>query len=573
MITPELITYIKSQQLAGMTNEQIAATLKANGWMDADIAEGLATLQPVEIVTSQPVQSATSFQQSQPTMQSMNFASGMPLHQEVATENQSAVSSQFGIGMNPHQAQNQTQTNPVMQETNQSIYQGMNQNGYIASQPTIPSSGSRTKKIVLTVMGVIMLIILGGGTYAYVSGYFTPLEKITSQALQATVSAKSASFDITTTIDTSDFLKTFDENTTSVLAQGFLSTKSSITVKGAYDLFDTNNKKFLSTVSINTGTTSASAEIRALSGILYAQLTQAPTIAMLPMLSSLEKQWVSFPYTPSGDMAVPTLIPGVNIDILKTLTPDQLAEFYTITNNAQFIKITKKLDTETIAGVSSYHFMFDLDKQGIVDYLQKVKEYIQEVGKNDSKLSSFDPTITMEDLDMIKDFSGEAWIGKTNKLIHKFSISMTVLDPIIKTEGVKVTSVGIFTDWNKPVTVSAPASSMTFDEFTGKLFSGTDDIVSNESSLRSDDMKKRAVEEYFPKLDEYIAKNKKSTGFCASKDLSSYPEIAIVCRETKNGFIAFSKLDTGNYFCADTMTGFTGEVTTEPKTGSACPKK
>lgn len=572
MITPELITYIKSQQLIGMTNDQIAATLKANGWMDTDIAEGLATVQPIGTVTQQPVQVATSFKQPQPTIQPMNFASGMQPHQEVVTQDQSAVSSQFGFGMNSYQSQ----TNTTVQETNQPLYQGINQNAYVASHPVVSSSGSRTKKIVLALVIASILIGLGGGAYAYISGYFSPLEKVTTQALQATVSAKSASFDITTTIDATDFLKTLDENVLSVLPQGFLSAKSSITVKGAYDLFDTTNKKFVSAFSVNAGTVSAAAEIRALSGTLYAQLTQTPTIAMLPILSSLEKQWVSFPYGTSGDVAMPTLLPGVNADILKSLTADQLAEFYTLTNNAQFIKITKKLDTETITGVPSYHFMFDLDKQGIVDYLQKVKKYIQEVGKNDSKLSSFDPTITLQDLDMIKDFTGEAWIGKNDKLIHKFTISMTVFDPNTKANGIKLSTVGIFSDWNKPVTVSAPTSSMTFDEFTGKLFSGMGDSVtidSSSSAMNSDDMKKRAVEEYFPKLDEYIAKNKKSTGFCSSKGLSSYPEIVIVCRETKNGFVAFSKLDTGNYFCADTMTGFTGEVTTEPKTGSACPKK
>ncbi|MEI7709510.1 MAG: hypothetical protein WCI76_02235 [bacterium] len=37
MITPEIINYIKQQITNGVSREQISASLKQNGWNDADI--------------------------------------------------------------------------------------------------------------------------------------------------------------------------------------------------------------------------------------------------------------------------------------------------------------------------------------------------------------------------------------------------------------------------------------------------------------------------------------------------------------------------------------------------------
>ena len=622
MITSELISYIKSQLDAGMTEMQIGTILKANGWIEADIHEAFSTIYPAP---AQPVQVAPVVQQAPEIIQMtepMYVESFKPIEytrprpepiqpvqmfesvqvqptQPIQMTQPAQVMQPEPIMMQAQPIVNpvvmqpvaetvpqmQTQTMPSMQA--QSPYQQPVQQNIYMQQPAqqVQSTSGRAKKFILPIIVLILLLAVSGGAYAYFTGYFTPLEKITSEAFQAMYSANSATFDVTTSIDASGLLKGEDVNALSLLPTGFLTGKTSITTKGAYDSSDAANKKFSSTILIDAGTVSAAAEIRAINGVLYAQITKTPTIAMLPILTSLEKQWVSFPYnTAQSADSTPMMIPGFDPKILNELTPAQKTEFYKITNNAHFIKVTQKLDAETINDVSSYHFMFDLDREGIIAYLNDIKTYIREVGKNDSKLSSFDPTTYAKDLENVHDFKGEAWIGKKDKLLHKFDISMTVIDSNTEKDGIKIGMVALFDKFNQPVAVETPASTITFNEFTDKLFSGmmsgdpdatglldgAVDATLDNANVKAQEAKIKSMITNMRASAELYWTNKDSySGYCKSEKQT---DPTIICTDAKLSFNAYAKLDNGKYFCADS-TGFAAEISTLPKASIACPKK
>ncbi len=317
---------------------------------------------------------------------------------------------------------------------------------------------------------VLLLLLAGGGAYAYYSGAFISLSRLTAEAMDSARSAHSAAYDTTATIDLSEI--TDAAGGLSQLVPGVAGGKLSLTTTGLYDVSDPENTKGSSFISINLGSLSLAAEIRVLNDTLYAELTNAPVIAFFPMLSSYQNKWISFPYKgQNGQVTGNPLSSSLGIDtgIMSKLSPDQKDHVYQMLRNASLLKTVKRFSPEEIGGALSYHFSFDLDQAGIAAYLQSLKSYINDIGKNDSVLSSFDPTSLAKELAKIKDFKGEIWIGRQDHLPHKLTLTFGVNPDETKPGQIKVNVVSILSDWNKPVAVVAPADSVPFETFVSNM--------------------------------------------------------------------------------------------------------
>ncbi len=568
MITPELIAYIKNQHKQGIEHEQIVAALRANGWMEDDITNAFnmaipqpvvtpaAVIPPVQETIQQPIQA----EPVQPMMAQF-FVQPVITQQPVQTFQ---VETQ-----QPFSQVNSTQSMPIQ-----------TYNTMTGSQMDVRKK-SRTPLIVGII--AILMLLVGGLSYAYYAGYFTPLEKTAAQAFESIYSAKTASFDITTTLDVSNISKTTTTDL-ATLTGGLPLTKVSVTTKGVYDLSRVDDEKISTTISAQAGGLNIEGDVRYVGKTVYAQITKMPTIALIPMLSSFANQWIMFPATANTDSLSGTPLAGfIGIDssFVSRLTAEQKKHLYDLARNAQFITITKKESPEEINGKLAYHFEFTLNKKGISEYLKQAESYIHEIGKNDSKLSSFSVASYISSLDSVENFTGEAWIGKTDKLLAKTNINFSIITSTNNEQStVNVGIIGLFDKWNEPVTVVAPDSSKTIDQITKEMIANIEDGTSSdpmiqasldEASKKADEAKRKSLvtnQRSFAEL--YFSKNKSYTGFCNSKD---YPQPdGIACVSVKNGFLAFTDLENGKFFCAD-ATGFAGEVSTEPKTGSTCPKK
>ena len=528
MVNDQLLNYIKQQLALSVTKDVIITNLKSQGWNEIDISEAFAAL----------------------SMQNISSGNMVPLN----------------VIQNQQVGQTTTQTN-------------INQ----ISPELLPKHSLKNKKWILIVVGFILLCLLGGGAYAYYSGAFLSLPQLTSKAIDNVRKTNSATYDTTISIDFSE-LKEVTGGINQMLAGSIAPTKISLTAGGSYDFSDINNKKMLSKVSVDGGLFSTILDLRVVDNTFFGELVKAPTLSFLPVLAKFEGKWFSFPLKSEDTQSLNNSfnpinsIIGVDSKVIDKITPEQKEHLYQITRDANFIKTVKKFPAETISGEPSYHFIFDFDREGINKYFVTLKEYVNTIGKDDSTLSSFDPTSFSKFLDNIQDFKGEVWIGRKDTLPYKIMLDFSVKPDEKKDEKVKISIVSIFSAWNKPVSIIAPTESTPFEEFISSVMSdslGQAKEKSMDASIKANLANTRPEAESF-----YNSKKVNSySGFCLSsalknsrKEIEKVGGTEFVCKDEKNKYAVGVKLITdSSYFCVDS-TGFAGVIKSK-LASTACPKQ
>jgi hypothetical protein len=414
------------------------------------------------------------------------------------------------------------------------------------------------KKAIMISIAVLFLLLAGGGAYAYYSGSFLSLPSLAARSMANARDAKSASYDITVNVDFSE-LKDSGLGLGDMLGTGFNSKQFGITAKGQYDISDPDNFKNSLVVSVMSGSFAPELELRMLEDTLYGKLSKIPTLSLFTMLSSIENKWFSFKYkSDDGQIAnnPVTAIVGIDTSTMNRLTDDQKEKIYEMAREASFIKIIKKLPPETVTGESAYHFTFVLDREGISDYLQELKEYVNSVGVDDSALSIFDPTVFDKELDSLKDFSGEMWIGRSDKLPRKLSMNFGIQPDETESGMIKIKTMSIFDGWNEPVVIEIPADSMPFEEFLSGMMSGAlSEPASGDQAIKAGLSNLRAEAELFWNDNPETA----YLGFCSSEVVKNSRKAIeagggkeFSCKDTKTAWAAGAKLpDSSGYWCVD----------------------
>lgn len=518
MLNEQLLNYVRQQLKIGSSKEVITNNLKTQGWTDLDITQVFAAIIP----TVDPL------------------------------------------------TQNNTQPQVVEQKDLQFI-----QN---SKEPTVLST-HKSKKIILLALSIfIFLCLIGGGVYAYYSGLFLSLPALTSKAIYNIKNINSTTYDTTIKVDFSE-IKDMTNSASQLLPGDVIPTEFSLTTKGSYDFSDENNRKISSLFSIDSGLFSGGIELRMIKDTIYGKLVKAPVISIFSMITKYENKWFSFPLKSENSENLNTTfnpiieMAGIDPEIINKITPDQKEQLYKITRDSHLVKIVEKLSPESINGKLSYHFTFDLDRQGIIDYLGSIKEYVNSIGKNDSALSSFDPTSFSKSLDNLENFKGEIWIGRKDTLPYKIIISFTVKPDKDKDEKIKINIVNIFKDWNKPVSIIVPEESSSFEELISGIMGGA--MIEEASPVAAASSSLLNIRVY----GEIFYDNHNSySGFCLSSELkNSQKEIEdrggseLVCKDSKMAYAVGAKLPEGlSYFCVDS-TGF-GENTTKLPINTICPQ-
>lgn len=442
----------------------------------------------------------------------------------------------------------------------------MDQNTSSPIPPPTPS-GAAGKKSLIIAGAIVALLAIGGIAYGYYAkSNNVSLPEVTAKALERVQEAKSVVFDSTLTIDLGNL---HDKDFEDIFQGSGLTTKTiSLTSKGAFDIFDEAKPKLQTTLSFSAGRYSAEAEIRAVNEILYARVTKMPALGMGDM-SEIMNKWYEFPYSGEGMAAsglppVSEMLGGTGFDTLEALTPEQKEHIAELTKNAHFVT-AQKLENETVGGAASHHFSFVLDQAGIEAYLTKVRDYIHSVGKNDSRLSSFDPVEGYrESMESIKNLHGEAWIGRADGLPHKFIIEFDVTDGSEDLVGIKL--VGVFSDWNKPVTVTAPLDVTPFMSLIEQSLGEARDKANDAKSMSMISSARAAAELY------WYDNGSSYKGFCNSEyALEIKREVeGFTCKDAVNGWAASAHVESasGSHFCADN-TGIAVPVEKVP-TGTVC---
>jgi hypothetical protein len=451
------------------------------------------------------------------------------------------------------------------------------------NEPILSQQPIKNKKIFFVILVLILLVLASGGAYAYYSGVFVTLPSLTSEAIDGAKVATSATYDTTISIDFSE-IKSMTSSVSSLLSPSLSANKIIVTTKGSYDVSDKNNPKSSSVISVDLGALSLEAEIRALDKTLYAEITKVPDafsvgISMfVPNFSSYVNKWFSFPLTSQSGQGMNNPLASlspIDTSLTDKITGEQKDYLYKMFRDAHFIKAVKKLSPEIITGELSYHFTFDLDRAGISSYLQSLQDYVKTIGKDNSSLSAFDTTSFDKSLDQVKNFTGEIWIGRSDKLLHKVVVNFAVQPDVTKNENVKISIVGIMSGWNQPVSIVAPDESIPFADLMSSAFNQKTQENGKEATIKADLSNLRAQAELF-----YDSNNFNTySGFCTSKELKTARKniednggTGFVCKDGTTKYAIGVKLpSTPGYWCVDS-TGVSNATTTLP-ISTVCPVK
>jgi len=535
MINDQLLDYIKKQLSSGVSRETITHNLKGADWTDADLSEAF------KAITPPPASTPAS---------SIPVAPVAPIAPVTPSVPPNVTGMQTGLPVTTH---------------------------------------TKSKKI-LTIVGILVLLgIAGAGAYAYYSGVFTTLDSLIPQALDKTQTITSATYDVTANVNFSEL----KDAVSGLPSLGIDSTKLGFTVEGSYDKSNPDNLKSVAVVSLNLSLLSVKAESRMIDNIIYFSLVQAPALSFVPVdVSSFTGKWFSIPVT--GENNSFDTFSGVDTDVTEKITPEQKDRLYQMVKDAHFIKQTAKLSSETIGGEPSYHFAFNLDRAGISAYLQSLKSYINTIGKDDSQMSLFDPTSISKQFENLKDFQGEIWIGKNDKLLHKVAVSFGIQPDLTKEEKIKVNMVIIFSGYNQPVSIIAPEESTPFMELMSGMMGGLMDVKQNgdDASVILDQLeearqkgKEAQIKALMSSLRAYaeLFWDQNNTngylGFCLSEKLKEIRESVeasggtrFICKDSSTKYAVGVKLfNDGENWCTDS-TG-TNKLTITLPSGTACPAK
>lgn len=451
---------------------------------------------------------------------------------------------------------------------------------------------SRKKTTIISIASVIILLV--GFSLAYTTGYIVPFKKILSKAIQFSSNDKNSSvtLDMNIKFDTSD-IKSSKDISESIIG---LSPIVNLGMKGSFETIDKKNPKLDFNLVLTSGSVKTDIRFKFLNKSMYVNIIKAPDLGFFS-LKPFENKWVVLPNSDSNNLNINPLISTSGF--INNLTDDQKKHIEDITNRANLIVITKRHLPSLINGTISFHFDFDIDKQGIASYLKELTTYIKTIDPNASQLQEITETDFNKFSNAVKNFHGEAWVGIFDKLPHKIAIELDILNPDKPGDGtLKILSDITYSDWNKALKVEIPKEVTTIEELLssvmgGDMFSGaskveiTDENLENadfnlvhaeqqsgDATIQNIESALRAQAELY-----YDANNNSYAGFCRSKSNYGAYTYAIKlpkgteykCNDSKYSWASWSKLSNGKYFCVDSV-GVVESIVGLPQ-GTSCPSR
>ncbi len=534
MTTPELLSFIKGELSKGSSNESIKSVLLGAGWNATDIAEGFAVLNvtPITPATPTPV---------------------------IPVSNISPISSNF---INPNLV-HKPEINVV---NSQPVVSNFAEPASVAShdvQPNIQQPVHKKSKVVPVIVLVLALLLVGGaGVFAYTTGYFESPNSVMSTAQKNVYLSKSVKFDSTFTIKYTP--KDQPKDATSIL--GFDFSNIIIQLKGDVENVNLKDKGNLN-LSLSLGGVQATVQTRLLDDILYFSLEKAPTFGMAD-LTKYQNKWFFIKTNDNQDTTLGMVpVVGSGKSAFEKITEEEQAELKAITENANFLKFIKKNGEDTLEGVASNRYLYELDRPGITDYLYKLKNFFDKLANRDTYFSTINPLDVDKELNKMKNFQGEVWIGKKDKFPRKTTVSFST-DVGTAPDISGTTDVNIFvlmSDWNMPVKVEVPEGAQDLKAlFDMEL--GDARAKGKDAAIKANMSNSRASAELYYDVD--YARGYK--GFCSSSDGEFTSAVTIlknineniesgkaVCKDSVKNYILYAPISTGEYWCVDS-TGFNG---------------
>ena len=216
------------------------------------------------------------------------------------------------------------------------------------------------------------------------------------------------------------------------------------------------------------GDFSLGGEVRLTQSAAYAELTEIPPIGI--DLSGIKNQWVSVDlahirdalFAPTGNNA-----PAPTQSVTAGLTAVEIARLQDIIGNASFLANITELADESIDGVATSHYGFDITSSGVAQLFSELVA----IGKSRRQEQGIAPTVDAdidrtadEAVRAVKKLHGKIWLSQNDLLPRRLLMHLSVADeknPAIS--GTVELSVK-YTDFNKVYEVKSPPGSRPLAE-------------------------------------------------------------------------------------------------------------
>lgn len=182
--------------------------------------------------------------------------------------------------------------------------------------------------------------------------------------------------------------------------------------------------------------------------VLYARISQAPK-----EFEFLTGSWVSF--RPSKTMSA-NAKENVEKALAKAANKEEKARHMTKLKEHRVLSVAEEFPKETLDGVTVRHFRIAVDQMALKAFLEDVNAHKM----TPKEAAEFNEQFNK---DALARTNTEIWIGASDHFPRKIVASAATKDP----SPAKLTF--MFKDFNKPVSVSAPAESKTFEEVLGEF--------------------------------------------------------------------------------------------------------
>lgn len=315
------------------------------------------------------------------------------------------------------------------------------------------------KKMILGVIFAALVVLGGGSAFAYYK-YTTSPDYVVAKMFTADVDVTSMEFD-----------GSMDMNFTTVASSSApaLSQKVSFGFNGGFDVKDEKDPKVSANVSVNYQGMLAkpvSADLVYAGKSMYFRINDAPDLGASLPLSELNGLWFSL--TESDLASLTEMTATTTVSPTGTLTPAQTKQVMEAVKKHKVFVLKETKADEVVNGVSTYHYVFTMDKNGLIPFMKEVAPITGETftAEQEAQLK--------ESLEMFDTISGEIWVGKKDYMPYRLSLVFGIKPNESMSSG-NMTMTMSFKNFNKAFNVTVPSGATPAAEFFNGMMPSEDD--------------------------------------------------------------------------------------------------
>lgn len=359
----------------------------------------------------------------------------------------------------------------------------------------------RIRLLPILIVSLIGILLIGGGVFGF--WYFIqdpPPEKVIARMMEESASITSFAYSGGIRVEVGE--KTLEEGTFFDLGgiAGFLNAAElllsppepsseetmviSIDFNGVAD--GSNPKTPKAQVSLDMrvdaspeGKFAVGVETRLIGEDIYAKLTRFEFDPAIPFIDGiillLRDQWFKVDRKSLEELNgySGAFTPGAS-----QFSDEELKRLEDALRNARIIRVTQTLPNDTIEGAKTFHYKFALNTEGLRSYMVEIMNVMEAKNASNEELSQIKALLESEAfnevLDMIVEgFMGDIWIGKKDFFPYRVSAGFALKDAESQKEAAIISFLFNMKDFNKPVSVEAPADAKSLEALLEELFTSS----------------------------------------------------------------------------------------------------